>query len=76
MMRGAIRVTLIRHDGEYQVPIFNMDQPLPGDEERVEQARKDREQKLAELRERMGAKWIGHPDYVKPTLVASNGKLL
>jgi hypothetical protein len=66
-MRGAVSIIYMARDGEYQVPIFNIDQPDPD-------AVKRREERVAELRERMGEKYILHPGYVKPA--ANQDKLL
>lgn len=66
-MRGAVSLIFMARHGEYQVPVFNIDQPDPD-------AVKRREERLAELRGQMGAKYILHPDYVKPS--ANQEKLL
>jgi hypothetical protein len=69
-MRGAVSVILMLADGEYHVPIFNIGRPDPHVAER-------RRAKVVSLIERMGAKHIMHPEYVKPTIPPKQtGKLL
>ena len=66
-MRGVISVTYMAHQEEYQVPIFDVGDPDP-------KVVMEREQRVRELIEKMGAKHLLHPAF-KGSAVSKGGSL-